>query len=52
MSISSGAAAEKPVRSPRPPICAGVDLLLLQFSPQIEQMERFSDSVMRRAARH
>jgi dimethylsulfone monooxygenase len=27
---------------------AGVDLLLLQFSPQLEEMERFSDSVMRR----
>jgi dimethylsulfone monooxygenase len=23
-----------------------VDLLLLQFSPQLEEMERFSDSVM------
>jgi len=28
---------------------AGVDLLLLQFSPQLEEMERFSDNVMRRA---
>jgi dimethylsulfone monooxygenase len=28
---------------------AGVDLLLLQFSPQLEEMERFSDSVIRRA---
>jgi dimethylsulfone monooxygenase len=28
---------------------AGVDLLLLQFSPQLEEMERFSDSVMHRA---
>jgi dimethylsulfone monooxygenase len=27
---------------------AGVDLLLLQFSPQLEEMERFSDLVMRR----
>jgi FMNH2-dependent dimethyl sulfone monooxygenase len=27
---------------------AGVDLLLLQFSPQLEEMERFSDSVMHR----
>jgi FMNH2-dependent dimethyl sulfone monooxygenase len=26
----------------------GVDLLLLQFSPQFEEMEKFSDSVMRR----
>jgi dimethylsulfone monooxygenase len=26
---------------------AGIDLLLLQFSPQIEEMERFSESVMR-----
>ncbi len=26
---------------------AGVDLLLLQFSPQMEEMERFSESVMR-----
>src|SRR6202050_4880371 len=26
---------------------AGVDLLLLQFSPQLEEMERFSESVMR-----
>jgi FMNH2-dependent dimethyl sulfone monooxygenase len=26
----------------------GVDLLLLQFSPQFEEMERFSDSVIRR----
>jgi FMNH2-dependent dimethyl sulfone monooxygenase len=25
----------------------GVDLLLLQFSPQLEEMERFSDSVIR-----
>jgi FMNH2-dependent dimethyl sulfone monooxygenase len=25
---------------------AGVDLLLLQFSPQLEEMERFSESVM------
>ena len=28
---------------------AGVDLLLLQFSPQLEEMERFSDSVIRSA---
>jgi FMNH2-dependent dimethyl sulfone monooxygenase len=28
---------------------AGVNLLLLQFSPQLEEMERFSDSVIRRA---
>ena len=27
---------------------AGVDLLLLQFSPQLEEMERFSDGVIRR----
>jgi FMNH2-dependent dimethyl sulfone monooxygenase len=27
---------------------AGVDLLLLQFSPQFEEMERFSESVIRR----
>jgi len=27
---------------------AGVDLLLLQFSPQIEEMERFSESVIHR----
>jgi FMNH2-dependent dimethyl sulfone monooxygenase len=26
---------------------AGVDLLLLQFSPQLEEMERFSDAVIR-----
>ena len=26
---------------------AGVDLLLLQFSPQLEEMERFSDTVMK-----
>jgi len=26
---------------------AGVDLLLLQFSPQLEEMERFADSVIR-----
>jgi FMNH2-dependent dimethyl sulfone monooxygenase len=26
---------------------AGVDLLLLQFSPQLEEMERFSDQVIR-----
>ncbi|HEY2678304.1 MAG TPA: LLM class flavin-dependent oxidoreductase [Steroidobacteraceae bacterium] len=26
----------------------GVDLLLLQFSPQLEEMEKFSDSVIRR----
>ena len=24
----------------------GVDLLLLQFSPQLEEMERFSETVM------
>jgi FMNH2-dependent dimethyl sulfone monooxygenase len=29
---------------------AGVDLLLLQFSPQAEEMERFSESVIRRSA--
>jgi FMNH2-dependent dimethyl sulfone monooxygenase len=28
---------------------AGVDLLLLQFSPQLEEMERFADTVIRRA---
>jgi FMNH2-dependent dimethyl sulfone monooxygenase len=28
---------------------AGVDLLLLQFSPQLEEMERFSETVIRRA---
>jgi FMNH2-dependent dimethyl sulfone monooxygenase len=28
---------------------AGVDLLLLQFSPQLEEMERFSDSVICRS---
>ncbi len=27
---------------------AGVDLLLLQFSPQLEEMERFAESVIRR----
>jgi FMNH2-dependent dimethyl sulfone monooxygenase len=27
---------------------AGVDLLLLQFSPQLEEMERFSDAVIRK----
>ena len=27
---------------------AGVDLLLLQFSPQIEEMERFAGAVIRR----
>jgi FMNH2-dependent dimethyl sulfone monooxygenase len=26
----------------------GVDLLLLQFSPQLEEMERFADTVIRR----
>jgi dimethylsulfone monooxygenase len=30
---------------------AGVDLLLLQFSPQLEEMERFSDSVIRKLSR-
>jgi len=30
---------------------AGVDLLLLQFSPQLEEMERFSSQVMRHRAR-
>jgi FMNH2-dependent dimethyl sulfone monooxygenase len=29
---------------------AGVDLLLLQFSPQMEEMERFADSVISRRA--
>jgi dimethylsulfone monooxygenase len=28
---------------------AGVDLVLLQFSPQFEEMERFADSVIRRS---
>jgi dimethylsulfone monooxygenase len=27
---------------------AGVDLLLLQFSPQLEEMERFAEAVIRR----
>ena len=27
---------------------AGVDLVLLQFSPQLEEMERFAESVIRR----
>jgi FMNH2-dependent dimethyl sulfone monooxygenase len=30
---------------------AGVDLLLLQFSPQLEEMERFSELVISRAQR-
>jgi len=30
---------------------AGVDLLLLQFSPQLEEMERFADAVIRPARR-
>jgi hypothetical protein len=29
-------------------IDAGVDLVLLQFSPQFEEMERFADAVIRR----
>jgi len=29
---------------------AGVDLFLLQFSPQLEEMERFSETVMQRVA--
>jgi dimethylsulfone monooxygenase len=29
---------------------AGVDLLLLQFSPQLEEMERFAESVIRKSA--
>jgi len=29
---------------------AGVDLLLLQFSPQLEEMERFAEAVMPRHA--
>lgn len=29
---------------------AGVDLLLLQFSPQLEEMERFAETVIRRSA--
>jgi dimethylsulfone monooxygenase len=29
---------------------AGVDLLLLQFSPQLEEMERFSDAVIRKSS--
>ena len=29
---------------------AGVDLLLLQFSPQAEEMDRFSEAVIRRGA--
>jgi FMNH2-dependent dimethyl sulfone monooxygenase len=31
---------------------AGVDLLLLQFSPQAEEMDRFSESVIRPATAH
>jgi len=27
---------------------AGVDLVLLQFSPQLEEMERFAQAVIRR----
>jgi dimethylsulfone monooxygenase len=30
---------------------AGVDLLLLQFSPQLEEMERFSSQVIRSGVR-
>jgi FMNH2-dependent dimethyl sulfone monooxygenase len=30
---------------------AGVDLLLLQFSPQLEEMERFSEQVIQTAGR-
>jgi dimethylsulfone monooxygenase len=30
---------------------AGVDLLLLQFSPQLEEMERFSQAVIQRQTR-
>lgn len=29
---------------------AGVELLLLQFSPQLEEMERFAESILRRVA--
>lgn len=29
---------------------AGVDLVLLQFSPQLEEMERFAETVIRRRA--
>jgi dimethylsulfone monooxygenase len=29
---------------------AGADLMLLQFSPQLEEMERFSEAVIRREA--
>jgi FMNH2-dependent dimethyl sulfone monooxygenase len=31
---------------------AGVDLLLLQFSPQLEEMERFAATVMPRSTSH
>ena len=31
---------------------AGVDLLLLQFSPQLEEMERFAEEVMPLVANH
>jgi FMNH2-dependent dimethyl sulfone monooxygenase len=27
---------------------AGVDLVLLQFSPQLEEMERFAEAIIRR----
>jgi FMNH2-dependent dimethyl sulfone monooxygenase len=30
----------------------GVDLLLLQCSPQLEEMERFSEAVIPRAQKH
>src|SRR5207247_5832083 len=29
---------------------AGVDLVLLQFSPQMEEMERFAETVIRRSS--
>ena len=29
---------------------AGVDLVLLQFSPQLEEMERFAETVIRRGS--
>jgi len=31
---------------------AGADLLLLQFSPQLEEMERFASTVMKRPSPH
>ncbi len=41
VSVAANDAAARAAR-----VVAGVDLLLLQFSPQLEEMERFAETVI------